>query len=103
MNLANALAEPLLTFQTYSHPLGPSAARTVTVLRPVTSADLMYFHSVSGGAATPSTGALLAVRIYTWGLRCRPRPPLRGGVTDWGCEEVRGCAGVPVGRLGVWW
>ena len=28
--------------------------------------------------------------------------PLRGGVTDSGCEEVRGCADVLVGRLGVW-
>jgi len=29
--------------------------------------------------------------------------PLRGGVTDSGYEEVRGCADILVGRLRVWW
>ncbi len=32
-----------------------------------------------------------------------PPPPLRGGVTDWGHEEVRGCGDVLAGRLGMWW
>ena len=29
-------------------------------------------------------------------------PPPRGGVTDCGGEEVRGCTGVPAGGVGLW-
>ena len=45
----------------------------------------------------------LCLRVSTPGGSDVAPAPLRGGVTDWGYEEVRGCADVPVGRLGVWW
>jgi hypothetical protein len=47
---------------------------------------------------------LLGGRLYVITPRApeTPTAPLRGGVTDWGGEEVRGCTGVPVGGVGLW-
>ena len=44
---------------------------------------------------------VLLARIYTWGSDVAPAP-LKGEVANWGYEEVRGCADVLVGRLGMW-
>jgi len=46
--------------------------------------------------------ALNCLRVSTPRVSETPTAPLRGGVTDWGYEEVRGCNGVLVGRLGLW-
>ena len=50
---------------------------------------------------TDVTKKSLPARIYTWGLRRRPRP-LRGGVTNWAHEAGRWFRNGPVGGVGLW-
>ena len=43
-----------------------------------------------------------SLRRDTWGLRCRPHPPLRGGVTNWAHEAGRWFRNGPVDGVGLW-
>ena len=73
--------------------------------------------AASGGFSSPSV--YLAQVLFRNEVECRTSgssacaylhlgapmspPPLRGGVTDWGYEELCGCADIPAGGLRMWW